>query len=114
MMPRFRRQRNLRSERVPQQTCLDVTEFRGEWVALHPKTYKVIGHGASLEEARKSTPNVARLEPILYFVPESDAFYVGRGEGISRVAAACCSLGRSPRFAARSAPFSPVRGDRSE
>jgi hypothetical protein len=33
---------------------LDVTAFRGQWVALHPTTYKVIGHGASLEEARQS------------------------------------------------------------
>ena len=62
------------SSRRPQ---IDVAEFRGQWVALHPETYKVIGHGASLEVARQSTPALARLEPVLYFVPKSDAFFVG-------------------------------------
>jgi hypothetical protein len=57
--------------------CLDVSAFRGKWVALDPKSYKVIGHGASLEEARHKTPNLERLEPLLYFVPTSDAFFVG-------------------------------------
>ena len=66
--------RTKKSERRPQ---IDVAEFRGEWVALHPRSYKVIGHGASLEDARQSTPGLARLEPVLYFVPRSDAFFVG-------------------------------------
>lgn len=57
---------------------LDVTAFRGQWVALHPTTYKIIGHGASFEEARQSSPSITRLEPLLYFVPESDAYFLGR------------------------------------
>lgn len=54
---------------------LDVSAFIGQWVAFHPKTYKAIAHGASLEEARRNTPNLAGLEPLLYFVPESDAYF---------------------------------------
>lgn len=57
---------------------LDVTGFRGKWVAFDAKNYKVIGHGTSLEEARQSAPNIAGHEPLLYFVPESDAFFVGQ------------------------------------
>jgi hypothetical protein len=63
--------------RIVRRPRLDVSAFRGEWIAVHPKTYKVIGHGASLEEARQNTPSVAQLEPLLYFVPRSDAFFVG-------------------------------------
>lgn len=58
--------------------CLDVSNYRGEWIAIHPTTYKIIGHGASLEAARQSTPDLARIEPVLYFVPKSDAYFVGR------------------------------------
>ncbi len=66
------------AERVVRSPRLNVSGFRGQWVALHPTTYKVIGHGASLEEARQSTPGIGRLEPLLHFVPRSDAYFVGR------------------------------------
>lgn len=69
-----RRQRRS-AGRAVRRPRLDVSAFIGQWVAFHPKTYKAIGHGASLEEARRSTPNLAGLEPLLYFVPESDAYY---------------------------------------
>jgi hypothetical protein len=59
---------------------LDVSAFGGEWVALHPKTYEVIGHGPSLEKAQQSTSNIGRIEPVLYFVPKSDTFVVGRAQ----------------------------------
>lgn len=76
--------KNIRKRKPPvksvnRRPCLDVTEYAGKWVAVHPKTLKVIGHGTSLEEARQSTPNLARLEPVLYYVPESDAYFVGHG-----------------------------------
>lgn len=56
---------------------LEVADFRGQWVAIHPKTHKVLGHGSSLEEARQKALGTDKLEPILYFVPKSDAFFVG-------------------------------------
>jgi hypothetical protein len=73
-------QRKSSARPITRRPCLNVSRFRGLWVALHPRTYKVIGHGASLEEARQSTPGVARLEPLLYFVPRSDAYFVGRAQ----------------------------------
>lgn len=79
-MPKINRKRKSRTAPVRRQPCLDVTDFPGQWVAVHPRTYKIIGHGASLEEARQSTPNLARLEPVLYYVPESNAFFVGRAQ----------------------------------
>jgi hypothetical protein len=58
---------------------LDLAGFRGRWVAIDSKSYEVIGQGGSLEEARRSAPNIEQREPLLYYVPESDAFFVGRG-----------------------------------
>lgn len=75
------RKRNIRAKKPwelgvsrPQ---LDVGAFRGKWVALDPNTNSIVGHGASMEEARQNSPNVALREPILYFVPQSDAYFVG-------------------------------------
>jgi hypothetical protein len=79
-MRKIHRQGKPSAEHVARRPRLNVSGFHGQWVALDPKTYKVIGHGASLEEARQSTPSVARLEPLLYFVPRSDAFFVGRAK----------------------------------
>lgn len=59
---------------------LDVAAFRGRWVAIDPKTHKVVGAGASLEEAHLGAVTAAKLDPILYFVPKSDAFFVGRAQ----------------------------------
>lgn len=61
----------------PRRPRLDVAAYRGKWVAIDPKTYKIVGHGASMEEAREGAPNIARQEPILFFVPRSDAYFVG-------------------------------------
>ncbi|MGH7139036.1 MAG: DUF5678 domain-containing protein [Pirellulales bacterium] len=66
------------STQSPARPALDVAAFRGKWVAIDAETYKIVGHGASMEEARQSAPNIARHEPLLYFVPPSDAFFVGR------------------------------------
>lgn len=70
-----RRKRTMKSPARPQ---LDVAAFRGKWVAIDVKTYRVVGQGVSMEEARQSDPNVSKREPLLYFVPPSDAFFVGR------------------------------------
>jgi hypothetical protein len=80
IMGKNHHEKKVSAGRVVWRPRLGVSAFRGESVAVHPRTYKVIGHGASLEEARQSTPNVAQLEPVLYFVPKSDAFFVGRAQ----------------------------------
>jgi hypothetical protein len=65
------------SQRVQRCPVLDVAAYKGKWVAINPQTNKVIGHGISLEAARQSAPNFEREEPVLFFVPASDAFFVG-------------------------------------
>lgn len=56
-----------------QQKVLDVSAYPGEWVAIDPSSYEILGHGESPEQA---THNV-RDGLILYLVPRSDAFFVG-------------------------------------
>lgn len=58
---------------------LDVADYRGRWVAIHPTTYNVLGHGNSLEEARQTAIGAGKLEPVLYFVPKAEAYFVGHG-----------------------------------
>lgn len=58
---------------------LDVAAYRGRWVAIHPTTYTVLGQGNSLEEARQTAIGAGKLEPVLYFVPKSEAYFVGHG-----------------------------------
>lgn len=55
---------------------VDVSAYRGQWVAVHRETYEVVGHGASPEEAMKPTSSSVE-QPLLLFVPRSDAFLVG-------------------------------------
>lgn len=62
---------------LPIRPRIDVSAFRGEWIALDPETYKILGHGPSLEEARRNTPNLHVMEPLMHFVPRSDAFFIG-------------------------------------
>lgn len=52
---------------------LDVSDYPGEWVAIDPSTYEILGHGDSPEQATDNVPGDA----ILYLVPRSDAFFIG-------------------------------------
>ena len=56
---------------------LDATRYRGQWVALHPDTRRVIAHSASLKAARRAAAKLGEPEAILYAVPKSDAYFVG-------------------------------------
>lgn len=56
---------------------LDVSAYRGQWIAVDPKTYKVLGHGSSPEDATRAAAAGKATCPLLYFVPESDAYFVG-------------------------------------
>jgi len=55
---------------------IDVSSFRGEWVALHPETHEIVGHGDGPATALRSI-SAKNFEPVLFFVPKSDAFFVG-------------------------------------
>lgn len=76
MVKRNGRTKKSENHRV-RRPLLDVGAFRGKWLAIDPKTYGIVGHGGSMEEARQSAASIAPEEPVLYFVPQSDAFFVG-------------------------------------
>lgn len=56
---------------------IDVSAYRGQWIALDPKTRVVIGHGSTPQAATKKLAET--VEPLLYFVSKSDAWFVGVG-----------------------------------
>ena len=56
---------------------LDVSRYRGEWVALHPKTNRVISHHSSFKTAKQAAHKRGVDRPVLYAVPKSDAYFVG-------------------------------------
>jgi hypothetical protein len=56
---------------------LDVRPYRGQWVAVDPKTHKVVTHDVSLEIAEQKAKAQGVRKPILLPVPKSDAFFVG-------------------------------------
>ncbi|MBW3541129.1 MAG: hypothetical protein KY476_12745 [Planctomycetes bacterium] len=56
---------------------VDVRPYRGQWVALHPKTYEIIASGSSLHEAEEAAVARGVSTPVLFPVPHSTAFFVG-------------------------------------
>lgn len=56
---------------------IDVSLYRGQWIALDPKTRVVLGYGTTPQAATKKL--AATVEPLLYFVSKSDAWFVGAG-----------------------------------
>jgi hypothetical protein len=67
--------RRLRSQRAPKR--LDVRKYRGQWVALDPRTFQVVGHGHSLIAAERQATAKGVMRPVMYGVPKSDGFFVG-------------------------------------
>ena len=57
---------------------LDVRRYRGQWVALDPKTREVVAHGRTLKAARATAKRKGVEHPVFHGVPESDAYFVGR------------------------------------
>jgi len=62
-------------------TCprIDLTAYRGQWVALDPKTNRVVGHAVSMRAAEQSAERQGISKPLLVSVPASDGFFVGLG-----------------------------------
>ncbi|MBI4022048.1 MAG: hypothetical protein HY372_01720 [Candidatus Andersenbacteria bacterium] len=56
---------------------LDIDKYRGQWVALDPDTNEVLAHASSLDEAETQGVERAGKQPMMYRVPETDAFFVG-------------------------------------
>ena len=53
--------------------------YRGQWVALRPGSFEVVSHNADLDTAEREAVEQGVSNPILYCVPESNAFFVGGG-----------------------------------
>lgn len=67
----------LKRSTAPRRPRLHVTGYEGQWLALDPKTYKVLGHEATPEEAMRDISPKRAKRPYLFLVPESDAYFVG-------------------------------------
>jgi hypothetical protein len=57
--------------------CLDLDPYRGEWIALDPKTHRVVSHNSSLKVAKRVALSRGVPSPLMMPVPESDAYFVG-------------------------------------
>jgi hypothetical protein len=56
---------------------LNLDPYRGEWVALDPKTNRVVSHNTSLKAAEEAAVRRGVRRPLMMPVPESDAYFVG-------------------------------------
>lgn len=68
--------RRLKSQRGSPKR-LDVSKYKGQWVALDPSTYQVVGHGRSLRSAERQAMAKGVTKPVMLGVPKSDGFFVG-------------------------------------
>lgn len=66
-----------RSRRKPKTPTLDLSQYRGQWVAIHPKTKAVVSHHFSCQEAEREAIAAGVMKPLLLPVPKSNAFFVG-------------------------------------
>ncbi len=69
-------------ERESRSACprVDLTAYRGEWVALDPKTNRVAGHAVSVQAAEQMAIQQGIAKPLLVSVPVSDGYFVGAGQ----------------------------------
>lgn len=56
---------------------IDSDKYQGEWIALNPKTDKVVAHSRSLVEAEKAAKEKGIARPLMYAVPKQNAIFVG-------------------------------------
>jgi hypothetical protein len=56
---------------------LNLDAFRGQWVALDPKTNRVVAHNTQLDAAQRDAVHRGIRRPMMVPVPESEAFFVG-------------------------------------
>jgi hypothetical protein len=62
--------------RLKRYPVLDVANYRGQWLALHPTTHKIVAAGRTLKAAAKAARAKGVADPIFHGVPKSDAFFV--------------------------------------
>lgn len=66
--------KRVRKLRCPQ---IDVDPYRGEWIAMDPKSYRVISHDKSLEQAASAAEQAGYDDPVFMRVPKTDAYFMG-------------------------------------
>ena len=57
----------------PKTPRLDLSRYRGEWVAIHPTTHTVVSHHESFREAERAAKAAGLARPLLVPVPRSGA-----------------------------------------
>lgn len=56
---------------------LDLDRYRGQWLALDPKTRRVVASGRTVKAVREAARRKGLTQPVLHGVPTSDAYFVG-------------------------------------
>ncbi len=64
-------------EGMKKQPIVDQDKYKGEWVALDPKTDAVLSHSQSLAEAEQQAIEQGTA-PVMEFVPDSDGYFIGQ------------------------------------
>ncbi|MBI4022005.1 MAG: hypothetical protein HY372_01485 [Candidatus Andersenbacteria bacterium] len=58
---------------------IDETKYRGQWVALDPRTYRVVSHDPVFKKARARAKRRGIERPLMHGVPKSDGYFIGGG-----------------------------------
>ncbi len=59
------------------QPAINESRYRGKWIALDPKTYRVVSHSTSLKKAEENARKKGINHPLMHSVPKSDAVFIG-------------------------------------
>lgn len=66
-----------RQGRVKKPPRLDLTAHKGQWVAIDPKTQRIVASELSLRAVEQKAIKRGVEHPVLLSVAETDAFFVG-------------------------------------
>jgi hypothetical protein len=58
--------------------AIDEDKYRGEWIAIDPKTRRIVAHDMSLHKALETARRRGVEDPLMHGVPESDGYFVGQ------------------------------------
>ena len=68
--------RNMEKEKIVQMPAIDEGKYRGEWLALEPKTRDIVAHGTILKDVMKEAEEKGCSDPIIHGVPNSDWHFI--------------------------------------
>jgi hypothetical protein len=58
---------------------IDEGAYRGEWLALDPESFEVVGQAKTLREAKAAALAKGVAQPLMHSVPESNGYFIGAG-----------------------------------